>query len=305
MTAVSRPPIITGDSCYTPLSPLGSPSSHPPTPAHLLPSKPLSAASSPAPQRNHRRTASPSRSGGNPPSRPSRPQVLARPSQGYPFPLMLSRANSRVGSAAGTPQPESLPSLPSLRKTPAADDGWGTPPQDSSAPASAKSNPANRQDDAPELSSTFSDSTASSSACSTPEDAAAALTRHRSHYPASKSPLSASFPARTPGDASPSRTKHAGSTPGAPPPAPFVKLAHHSGTEQSFNLGSCNPAAGDDWDAIEAAAEAEEKTPGTPALAVARQAKKTSTSSGLAGLAASGAAIETLERGDSMDIAAD
>ncbi|BGP14456.1 hypothetical protein JCM10213_004578 [Rhodosporidiobolus nylandii] len=278
MTAVSRPPVFQSDSCYSPLSPLSSPSSHPPTPAHLVPSRQASAAPSPAvpqqQQRNHQRTSSPSSSTAAAP--PPRPVPLARPSQGYPFPLMLSRRNTPEPRAQRRRTPaeddgkskQPLPALPQRRKTPAVDDGWSTPAP--SRPASTASTPAlqmSKAGDVPHPSSTFSDSTesSSSSTCRTPDDDAGL-----SHSTSSLSlhdPTSGSAPANppsrppvTPAEHAHSRTKHAGSTPGAVPPLPL--LARNPVSQQVIDLLD-RKEEGDAWDHIEEADE--ETTP--PSLA--------------------------------------
>ncbi|GAA5867316.1 hypothetical protein JCM1840_005026 [Sporobolomyces johnsonii] len=197
MASAARPPIIAGDSCVSPFSPLSpaagvgdgwdTPASakNPPLPsqAHLLPDRQSS------PARNHHRSTSPhlklSSMGAAPP--PPRPKPkLATPSHGYPFPWVLSRTS--------TPQP-AVPS--SLARSNAS-----TPPAEQ-----------------PRLSSAFSSdgSSASSSTCSTPND--------DQPLPASSKPSTPAIHhhSDTPFEIAHARTKNAGSTPGAPPPAQFVE----------------------------------------------------------------------------------
>ncbi|GAA5911792.1 hypothetical protein JCM6882_003356 [Rhodosporidiobolus microsporus] len=322
MTAVSRPPIFTSDSCFSPLSPLGSPSSCPPTPAHLVPSKPNSAATSPVEQqqqggeqpRNHHRTASPSRADAAPPpsssqpsssssskptappQRPPRPQRLATPNTGYPFPLMLSRQNTPLPS----PHPSRVPSENTLarRALMNSNDGWGTP-----ASSSASAAPSSSEDSAPGLSSAFSDSgSSSSSPCSTPTDdvaspAASPLSFGGGGSAPAKSPLNA--PAHvppTPDDVAHSRSKHAGSTPGAPPPAPLINLqaAHPAKRTASERLVDLHDVKEDEdgesaatkWDEIEQAEEDAERTPPSlaPSPAVPQAGGKHPLANGMAGL---------------------
>ncbi|GAA6028117.1 hypothetical protein JCM8097_001878 [Rhodosporidiobolus ruineniae] len=254
MTAVSRPPAYTSDSVFTPLSPI---SSHPSTPAHLLPSRQASPQVSPMPQqqpqRNHHRTAdagrttsstSSSSAAAPPPQRPPRPVRLATPSQGYPFPWVLSRQNTPAVKPTGR-----LPSANTLsrRALANANDGWNTPASltgDSPAvPSSERTDSSAASSTAPGLTSAFSDesSSNSSSACSTPadDDVDAAL----SHSTASSLSFGDSLnpeadeqahlaavedkksPLPTPAEDVHSRRRHAGSTPGAPPPARLVRLA--------------------------------------------------------------------------------
>ncbi|GAA5821431.1 hypothetical protein JCM11251_004621 [Rhodosporidiobolus azoricus] len=305
MTAVSRPPIITSDSCYSPISPLSSPSSHPPTPAHLLPSRPsspMSTQSSPqAQQRNHQRTADRQPETGDgeaappqsthkrkfsgltmpPPQRPARPVRLATPGTGYPFPVMLSRQNSLAsnksgsggggGGGGGPPARQLSEKTLARRAVMNANDGWGTP---------ASSGATSSEDSAPGLSSAFSDSDrSSSSSCSTPVDDDGSAVTHSPTFPfggdsgsRGKSPLSAPhFPPRTPDEVAHSRAKHAGSTPGAPPPAPLVKLEGAQPSTSSTDLHDVKKGSegaevnGASWDEIERAEEEAEKTP--PSLA--------------------------------------
>ncbi|GAA5862597.1 hypothetical protein JCM3774_001073 [Rhodotorula dairenensis] len=203
-----------------------------------------------SPPRNHRRTNSPQPKQ-LPLPMPPRPIMLARPSQGYPFPVM----------SPPTPHDEQVPPpqkkvtvqlpTPSRRHRKAAqeNDGWDTPP--SSAPNSRASTPAgdsSRPFAMTRMSSTFSsgssDATPSSSSCETPDDegASSSSDAEDDHDDQADGPGSDEGAYReqaaakatrrlrkqlkqagppTPADMVYARTKHAGSTPGAPPPAPF------------------------------------------------------------------------------------
>ncbi|GAA5855978.1 hypothetical protein JCM8547_000438 [Rhodosporidiobolus lusitaniae] len=282
MTAVSRPPHYTSDSVFTPLSPLGSPSSHPPTPAHLLPNKAPPTPAQPTPAtaaRNHLRATHPAKAAAiekgavTPPPPPRPPRPLARPSQGYPFPLMLSRQNTGVNANA---RPSRLPSANTVaqRAMANANDGWGTPssstasspvtggeaPSSSSAPSSAFS----------DSSSIVSTSSNSSAGPSTPLDEPAdgvgvspsddlepGARRLSIEKPSPPAHIDVANPlSRTPAAVAHARSKHAGSTPGAPPPAPLVQLESVTEGEKTTQPS---------WDDIEAEDEDAEKTP--PSLA--------------------------------------
>ncbi|GAA5932650.1 hypothetical protein JCM1841_000323 [Sporobolomyces salmonicolor] len=209
MASAARPPIIAGDSCASPFSPLSpaagvgdgwdTPASAKnaplPSKAHLLPDRP------PSPVRNHHRSTSPhlklSSLGAAPPPPRSKPK-LATPSHGYPFPWVLSRTATPL-SAAG------LPASPTRSDA-------STPPTEQ-----------------PFLSSAFSSdgSSAASSACPTPND--------DQPLPASKPSTPAIHPKpETPFEIAQARTKNAGSTPGAPPPARLVEGAGQSHDSQDF-----------------------------------------------------------------------
>lgn len=135
-----------------------------------------------SPPRNHRRTNSPQQNNPLPPPMPPRPIMLARPSQGYPFPVMSP--STPHDEQVLPPQKKVSVQLPTpsqhrRRKAAQQNDGWDTPP--SSAPNSRVSTPSASGGGDPSrpfamtrMSSTFSsgssDATPSSSSCETPDD---------------------------------------------------------------------------------------------------------------------------------------
>ncbi|GAA6000184.1 hypothetical protein JCM10207_007894 [Rhodosporidiobolus poonsookiae] len=286
-------------------------------------------------QRNHHRTAAaapPAQSAApppqpqpQPPQRPPRPVALARPSQGYPFPLMLSRQNTpqtglvptskTIGngrSMSGSSRAVSAQSVAQrrLHRQGKGEDGWDTPV----TPASVLTG---ESEDPPNLSSAFSDSSApttpSSPSCSTPSDVCAGAADLSSSSASAKASPALAAPTATPADIALSRKKHAGSTPGAPPPAPLLRLAGNSASSSSFS--SAPPSQGatpalDDvreedaaaWEAEEEFARTEDMTPPSrPRSPLAQKAamddtpkKRNPLASGLTGFSSTGASEDSI-----------
>lgn len=201
-----------------------------------------------SPPRNHHRTSSPPNAAHLPPPPvPRRPTMLARPSQGYPFPVMQY----------GPPAPPAktvtmaMPAPQHRRKIVRQDDGWDTPTSDRGsrspdeeeveAEAEAERRPAGPQRGASSFSTSSDEATPSSSSCDTPDDEVASTDNDEPSAELDESPdgqgrrgnlavkaatrrlkkqLQPSRPT-TPVEIVHARTKHAGSTPGGPPPAPF------------------------------------------------------------------------------------
>ncbi|GEM07015.1 proteophosphoglycan ppg4 [Rhodotorula toruloides] len=170
----------------------------------------MSACNSPQQQhRNHQRTCqrAPPPAHLPPVVQEPKPVRLASPGMGYPFPLMLSRAN--------TPREEILAS-------PYKGDGWDTPASSSRASSFATSS---RRPST--FTSTFSDSScstrSSSDALSSADDVSSASSPFSERADVNAS-AGGPVPPTTPAEHAHSRVKHAGSTPGAPPPNPLVTL---------------------------------------------------------------------------------
>ncbi|GAA6018483.1 hypothetical protein JCM8202_001394 [Rhodotorula sphaerocarpa] len=200
-----------------------------------------------SPPRNHHRTSSPPNAAHLlPPPVPRRPTMLARPSQGYPFPVMQY----------GPPAPPAkkvtmaMPAPQHRRKIVRQDDGWDTPtsdrgsrsPDEEEVEAEAEKRPAGLQRGASSFSTSSDEATPSSSSCDTPDDDEVASTDNdepraelvegpdgqgrrgnlavKAATRRLKKQLQPSRPT-TPVEIVHARTKHAGSTPGGPPPAPF------------------------------------------------------------------------------------
>ncbi|BGP30516.1 hypothetical protein JCM10296v2_002271 [Rhodotorula toruloides] len=189
--------------------------------------------SSSPPQRNHQRTnqRAPPPAHLPPAVHEPKPVKLATPGMGYPFPLMLSRANTPREEILASPyKVQQRPPSPRRKVTPQGD-GWDTPASSSRASSFAMSS---RRPST--LTSTFSDSSCSTVSSTTSD----ALTSSGDDVSSASSP----FPERadvntscasdnngpivppptTPAEHAHSRIKHAGSTPGAPPPNPLVTL---------------------------------------------------------------------------------
>ncbi|EMS26061.1 hypothetical protein NBRC10512_002012 [Rhodotorula toruloides] len=180
-------------------------------------------------QRNHQRT----NQRAPPPARlppavhEPKPVRLATPGMGYPFPLMLSRANTPREEILASPyKVQQRPPSPRRKVTPQGD-GWDTPANSSRASSFAMSS---RRPST--LTSTFSDSSCStmssttSDALSSPgDDVSSASSPFSERADVNTSCASDTVPPpTTPAEHARSRIKHAGSTPGAPPPNPLVTL---------------------------------------------------------------------------------
>ncbi|BGP01184.1 Proteophosphoglycan ppg4 [Rhodotorula toruloides ATCC 204091] len=185
-------------------------------------------------QRNHQRTnqRAPPPNHLPPAVHEPKPVKLATPGMGYPFPLMLSRANTPREEILASPyKVQQRPPSPRRKVTPQGD-GWDTPANSSRASSFAMSS---RRPST--LTSTFSDSSCSTVSSTTSD----ALSSSGDDVSSASSPFSERAdvntscasdtnngpivpPPTTPAEHARSRIKHAGSTPGAPPPNPLVTL---------------------------------------------------------------------------------